>query len=331
MTLFASMTMTLAAALQAAPATPPPPVPALELGRQLTAAFYRGDLDGVWARFSDPMRQAISSVEALRALRAQVEAQAGGEEAVLEEKVEAKDGFQIYLRIARFSKAPVRLAVQWTLGVDGSVQGFFIRPVPEEPAREQLDYATRTELRLPFTGSWYVFWGGRTSAENYHFTTVDQRFAYDLIVRRDGRSHAGEGKRNEDYYCFDQQVVAPAAGTVVSVEADVADNVPGVMNPKQPMGNHVVLDHGNGEFSVLCHFRQGTVAVKRDAKVQAGDPLGRCGNSGNSSEPHLHYHLQDSPEFGKGRGLPAPFRGYRADGKLVDRGEPVKGQTIEAP
>ena len=115
----------------------------------------------------------------------------------------------------------------------------------------------------------------------------------------------------------------------MSVENGVADNVPGVMNAQVPMGNHVILDHGNGEFSFLCHFRQGTVLVKPGDTVKAGDVLGRAGNSGNSSEPHLHYHLQDSGEFGKGRGLPAPFTGYRADGKPVDRGEPVKGQTIE--
>jgi murein DD-endopeptidase MepM/ murein hydrolase activator NlpD len=71
------------------------------------------------------------------------------------------------------------------------------------------------------------------------------------------------------------------------------------------------------------------VAVKKGEAVKAGDLLGRCGNSGNSSEPHLHYHLQDSGEFGRGRGLLAPFRTYRADGKDMDKGEPVKGQTIE--
>jgi murein DD-endopeptidase MepM/ murein hydrolase activator NlpD len=137
-------------------------------------------------------------------------------------------------------------------------------------------------------------------------------------------------ERNEDYYWFDQKLLAPAAGTVVTVENGVADNVPGVMNGQVPMGNHVILHHGNGEFSFLCHFRQGTVLVKPGDKVKAGDVLGRAGNSGNSSEPHLHYHLQDSGVFGKGRGLPTPSTGYRADDKPVDRGEPVKGQTIES-
>ena len=308
-----------------------PPSPPLEQGRALTASFYKGELDVLWARFSAEMKKGIGSVENLRGFRTQVEAQAGVEEKVLDEKVEPREGFQVYQRIARFSKAPLRVMVVWTLDKDGTVAGFFIRPVPEEPTREQLDYVTKTELRLPFSGAWFVFWGGRTVEQNYHFATHDQRFAYDIVMQKNGTSHAGEGKRNEDYYCFDQKIVAPAAGVVASVENGVADNVPGVMNAQVAMGNHVILDHGNGEFSFLCHFRQGTVAVKKGDKVKAGDLLGRAGNSGNSSEPHLHYHLQDSAEFGKGRGLPAPFKGYRADGKPVDRGEPVKGQVIETP
>jgi murein DD-endopeptidase MepM/ murein hydrolase activator NlpD len=94
------------------------------------------------------------------------------------------------------------------------------------------------------------------------------------------------------------------------------------------VGNHVIIDHGNGEFSLLAHLRRGTLAVELGQTVTAATPLGRCGHSGNTSEPHLHYHLQDTAVFGKGVGLPAQFQGYVADGEAVARGEPVKGQTI---
>ena len=79
---------------------------------------------------------------------------------------------------------------------------------------------------------------------------------------------------------------------------------------------------------MLAHLRQGSVAVGQGQQVAAGDTLGRCGNSGNTSEPHLHFHLQDSPVFGQGNGLPAFFNDYTADGKAVDRGEPVQGQVV---
>jgi len=62
--------------------------------------------------------------------------------------------------------------------------------------------------------------------------------------------------------------------------------------------------------------------------VKQGQIIGRCGNSGNTSEPHLHYHLQNSPKFGQSEGLPAQFVNYVADGERVERGEPVQGQRI---
>ena len=112
-------------------------------------------------------------------------------------------------------------------------------------------------------------------------------------------------------------------------EDGIAENLPGVMNAEQPLGNHVILDHGNGEYSFLAHFKNGSLAVSVGDEVAAGDILGLCGNSGNSSEPHLHYHLQTTPTFGAGDGLPAQFLNYLADGKSVANGEPTRGQHIK--
>jgi murein DD-endopeptidase MepM/ murein hydrolase activator NlpD len=100
------------------------------------------------------------------------------------------------------------------------------------------------------------------------------------------------------------------------------------MNPDQPLGNYVVIDHQNGEYSFLAHLKQGSVAVQVGVRVEPGDLLGLCGNSGNSSEPHLHYHLQNAPGFPGGQGLPAQFQSYTADGVMVERGEPVRGQVV---
>lgn len=318
--------LALLIALQAPPAAPP-----LEQGRELTAMLYEGKDVEVWSRFSDKMKQAIGRVENLAALRAQVSAQVGAETSILDERVEAVGGMSVYMRPTRFSKAPGPVMVQWALSSGGVIEGFFIRPAPQEAPTERLDYVTKTSLRLPFAAPWFVFWGGRTLKDNYHTMTVDQRFAYDLVMTRAGLTHGGEGKTNADYFCFGQKVLSPAAGTVVSVENAIDDNVPGVMNPKAPLGNHVIIDHGNAEFSFLAHFKKGTVAVKPGDVVKTSDLLGLAGNSGNSSEPHLHFHLQDTAVFGKGRGLPAPFEDYVADGKPVKRGEPVKGQTVAMP
>jgi len=198
------------------------------------------------------------------------------------------------------------------------------RPAPSR----FLDYETKTRLRLPFEGEWYVYWGERSVAQNQHCVARDQRFAYDFVILKDGRPFHGTGEKNDEYYCFGRPVVAPGAGLVVSAAAEFPDNLPGVMSPLQPMGNHVILDHGNGEFSFLVHLRQGSVQVKLGSPVAPGDRVGECGNSGNSSEPHLHYHLQTTAILFHGEGLPAFFCDYAADGKTISRGEPIAGETI---
>lgn len=189
-------------------------------------------------------------------------------------------------------------------------------------------YETKTALRLPFGGEWWVFWGGRNIEGNYHRADARQRYAYDFVIRRDGSTHAGAGKANEDYWCEGEPVVAPAAGTVVRAVDEVPENVPGQMNADQKLGNHVVIDHGNGEFSLLAHLRTGSVSVEAAEHVTAGARIGACGNSGNSTEPHLHYQLQTGPDFFESESVPAPFHDYVADGELVESGEPERGQAV---
>ena len=225
------------------------------------------------------------------------------------------------------------IVMQWTIGAGGKVEGFFIRPAgpPKEPAASiHLDRDTRADLRLPFVGDWYVYWGGRTLERNYHAANPGQRFAYDFVRHRDGRSHRGDGSTLDEYYCWNESILAPADGRVVAVVDDLPDQAIGTTNTAAPAGNHVLLDLGNGEYALIAHLRRDSVRVGDGAQVAAGDMLGRCGNSGNTSEPHVHFHLQDSPAYGEGAGLPAFFNDYVADGKPVTHGEPQRGQTIRA-
>jgi murein DD-endopeptidase MepM/ murein hydrolase activator NlpD len=173
-----------------------------------------------------------------------------------------------------------------------------------------------------------VVWGGKTMEQNYHVIARDQRFAYDILMTKGGATHEGDGRKLTDYYCYLQPIVAPAAGTVVTAVDGIPDQAPGEMNPAQKAGNHVILDHGNGEYSLLAHLHRGSVRVKPGQKIAEGDTLGLCGNSGNTSEPHLHYHLQNGPTFGDADGLPAQFVDYVADDKPVARGIPVHGQIV---
>lgn len=90
--------------------------------------------------------------------------------------------------------------------------------------------------------------------------------------------------------------MAPADGIVVEVENSIEDNTPvGKMNEKQPLGNYVILDHDNTEFSYLVHFKYDSITVTEGDNVKQGGLLGLVGNSGNSSEPHIHFHVAYSP------------------------------------
>ena len=117
---------------------------------------------------------------------------------------------------------------------------------------------------------------------------------------------------------------------VVEAEDGVLENAPGEANAVKPLGNHLILDHGNGEYSFLAHLKSGSVRVKSGDRVTAGMILGLCGNTGQSTEPHLHYHLQTTPKFGDGEGLPAQFVSFVADRREVALGEPTRGQMISS-
>lgn len=311
-------------------ATSPPPFPegSLERGRLFTRWLYDGETGRLWDRFSPETRAIFGSEAGLRSLSAEVRSEAGTERRVVDERVIPWLGSDLYQRVAEFSGSSKPVQVEWMIDSAGTIVDAGVKPKAAESRSRFLDYRTRAALRLPFGGEWFVFWGGRSTLDNYHAAHPDQRFAYDLAVARGGATHSGDPSRNESYYCFNEPVLAPAEGTVAAALDGIADNRPGQTNARQAPGNHVVIDHGGGEFSFLAHLRDGSVAVRAGSTVRAGELVGRCGNSGNSTEPHLHYHLQNNAVFNGGEGLPAQFLDYVANGEAVERGEPVRGQRI---
>ena len=289
-----------------------------ELSRQYIDDFLSGDLKPLFDKASPELREAIKNLDTLKALRA---GSVGEAAKVVDEKLSA-----VTTKIVKSADGQT-FSIAATVAADGTLVGFFIQPAGEAPT-EFLDYKTKANLRLPFDETWNVFWGGRSVQQNYHAAYPDQRFAYDILILREGTSHTGAGNQNSDYFCFEKPIVSPGAGVVIEAVDGIADNVPGKMNPAAPCGNHVVIDLGDKEFLFLAHFKNGSLTLKAGEHVQAGQPLGLCGNSGNSSEPHLHVHLQNAPTFGAGKGLPLQIEHYLADGKPVDRGEPTKGQAV---
>jgi murein DD-endopeptidase MepM/ murein hydrolase activator NlpD len=172
-----------------------------------------------------------------------------------------------------------------------------------------------------------VLWGGTKPHENHHVAVPPLRFAYDFVVDSAGALHRTDGRSNADYHCWRRPILAPAAGRVVMALDSFAENVPGQARAGyRGPGNFVAIDHGDGEYSVLAHLRRGSVRVATGQEIEAGDTVGECGNNGESVLPHLHYQLQLDPR--PGRPVPAPFSGFIADGVLVARSQPSRGQRV---
>ncbi|MCR8642769.1 M23 family metallopeptidase [Paenibacillus sp. N1-5-1-14] len=200
---------------------------------------------------------------------------------------------------------------------NGIIEGIQIMPHSPHPVTDQA--YSKTIVDFPFRDQWFVFWGGKNIMVNYHYEYESYRYAYDFVKEKNGYSYEGDPTKNESYFAFGQEIVAPAAGVVVEAVDGIADNTPGgEMNTKQPSGNVVTIKHPNGEFSSIAHLMKGSVQVKVGDSVTAGQLLGKCGNSGNSSEPHVHYQMSPPSDNGKhSTTIPITFK----DGSKPIRGE----------
>jgi hypothetical protein len=155
----------------------------------------------------------------------------------------------------------------------------------------------------------------------------NQRYAHDIGVRdASGETHApfppGGFKIVESYYAWGQDVIAMAGGKVIDVQKFIGDNpLAGVIDfpAGEGAGNRVIIDHLNGEYSIYAHLMKGSIPddIFVGATVTQGKLLGKVGNSGNTSEPHLHFTLQDRPIYEKNDSYPIRFSNIsiRRDGE----------------
>jgi hypothetical protein len=142
-----------------------------------------------------------------------------------------------------------------------------------------------------------------------------QRFAIDWEqLDAQNRIVTGDVRDIKNYAIFGKDVLAVADGTVVASRNDLPEQVPGALPANLPIdqadGNFVVQDIGNGAYVLYAHMQPGSVTVKAGAKVKRGDLLGKVGNTGNTSAPHLHLHVMDGPEPLLANGIPYVFDSF---------------------
>ena len=139
--------------------------------------------------------------------------------------------------------------------------------------------------------------------------SIAQRFGIDyLIVDDSGRSHVGDRLKNESYHAHGKDAIAVADGIVAATKDGIPENVPGgravPITLETVGGNHVIVDIGGGRHAFYAHLRPGSLRVRPGDRVRRGQVLGLVGNSGNSTEPHLHFHISDGVSPLGAQGVP---------------------------
>ena len=178
-------------------------------------------------------------------------------------------------------------------------------------------YRQKTSLIFPLRGKGVILQAG--VANGGHRNRSGQ-FALDVFGLTDSYSlmtRPGPGTAPGEYAGWGRDLMAPASGSVVRARGDRPDQP--AANKSDPkyfasefprggdVGNHVVIDHGNNEYSMIAHLKAGSLRVKVGDIVRQGDVVGKLGASGDATGPHVHYQLQAGPDWQYADGLPCTF------------------------
>lgn len=216
-------------------------------------------------------------------------------------------------------------------------------------------------LTLPFTGRWMARNSPARRIPSHGTDLLGERHAIDFIgVDERGRTAATRSwgtffgtEPPERFVGFGRPILAPTAGTVVRVHDGEPDHaarrsqlslIPYALGQAARLrqgvgaiaGNHVVIRLAGGAgFVALVHLRNGSVRVRIGDVVQTGDPLAQCGNSGNSTQPHVHLQVMDNLDLAQATGLPirfGPYRVWPAGGRAAEphaSGIPGESAVVE--
>jgi len=162
------------------------------------------------------------------------------------------------------------------------------------------------ELSFPLKeGTYYIGQGGNHTQMNYHHAYEPQQYALDILkINKLGfRAKGLSPKELEKYQIYEDNLYSPCHGTVVETENDLPDLIPPETDAENATGNHVALSCDNTDATIyIAHMLQDSVKVKKGDTVTEGQEIGKVGNTGNTTEPHLHIHAEKD-----GVGIPIRF------------------------
>jgi biotin carboxyl carrier protein len=163
---------------------------------------------------------------------------------------------------------------------------------------------------------------------------ISQRYAIDWVkAYPDGKTFQGDEKDNKSYKIYGAEIHSVADGVVTETKDGIPQNVPNAETHAVPItletigGNHVIVDIGGGRYAFYAHMQPGSLRVKVGDHVKTGDVLGLVGNTGNSSEPHLHFDICDASSMLGCEGLPYVFASFDVTGSAAGDGASLKAAT----
>lgn len=287
---------------------------------QFKQQYNQSKYEEIFNRFSPEMKKALPLDKTIDFLKGLFDEAGKMKEA---EFTGNKSGFAVYK--TSFEKGIFSFLI--ALNEERAIAGFsFQAYVPDNLPKMERNTSL---LILPFKDTWTVFWGGDNKQQNYHVESRAQKNAFDIVITdAAGKSYRSDGKTNENYYAFGKELFAPCDGEVVLVVDGIKDNIPGESNPMYVPGNTVVIKTAKNEYLFFAHFKQHSIKVKQGDKIKQDQLLGLCGNSGNSSEPHLHFHIQNIENINIATGIKCFFDKVKVNGEVKRDYSPVKGEKI---
>ena len=196
------------------------------------------------------------------------------------------------------------------------------------------NYKPQILYSLPFEGVWTVSNGGIDKKTSHSWSICPQRYAYDFFIEENGQSFHGDSKSVTDYLCYGKPILSPAGGIVVELknqfeDTPVSNNQEVLCSASDVRGNYIVIQHSPQEYSTIAHIQKDSFCVKIGDKVSRGQMLACCGNSGNTSEPHIHFQIQQGKNFLFSAGLPIWFTNLKNLTKPEETVHISRGHLVE--
>jgi hypothetical protein len=289
-----------------------------QISTKLVSYLNKNQNDSIVLMFSIEMKKALP-IEKFTEFTVSLKQQLGSINKI--RFVRLRDGTAFYE--TNFEKSVFGMSI--TLNNNNEITGLNFTPYKEPNIIER----NITKMYLPFKGEWDISWGGDTRELNYHVESIAQKNAFDILIfDSNGSTHKGSGQNNNDYYAFGKELLSPCDGEVVLVVDGIKDNIPGIKNPIYIPGNTVIIKTDKNEYVLMAHFKQNSIIVKQGQKIKSGSLIGLCGNSGNSTEPHLHIHLQNTEDMIVATGIKCYFEQLKVNGIIKTDYSPIKGDKI---